>query len=158
MLNKFKKLIGYLKYILGLQKYYLNKKKNWMVPFFHENIVDCVESHTIHYFKWKITKNVSVRYFFIFADREEFKNNFILKDHKNHKSVLLHPRMAIGLINELGKYPEEIYGRKDLNDLDSYRKTIIKHTRKGFFNIYGFKNFREIVETKRTTVNGENNG
>lgn len=158
MLNKFKKLIDYLKYILGLQKYYLNKKKNWMVPFFHENIVDCVESHTIHYFKWKITKNVSVRYFFIFADREEFKNNFILKDHKNHKSVLLHPRMAIGLINELGKYPEEIYGRKDLNDLDSYRKTIIKHTRKGFFNIYGFKNFREIVETKRTTVNGENNG
>lgn len=149
MKNNLFKIIGYLKYLLGIKKYYINKNNNWLEPIFKDDIVNTEDSHTIHYFKWKITENVSVRYFFIFSDRVQFQDNFILKDHKNHKSVLLHPRMAIGLINEMGKYPEEIYGRRDIWNPDDYKKTIIKHAKKNFINSYGFKNISEVIETKR---------
>ena len=161
MKNKLFLILRYIKNILGIKKYYLNKKNNWLEPFFGTNDnfnFNKYDLHIIHYFKWEITKNVSVRYFFKFNDRKDFQNNFILKDHKNHKSVLLHPRMAIGLINELGKYPEEIYGSTIINDLNVYKKISYKHSRKSIFNLYNLfglincNKIKEIIEIKKEKI------
>ena len=161
MKNNLFLLLRYIKNILGIKKYYLNKKNNWLVPYFNTNDkfnFNEYDLHIVHYFKWSITKNVSVRYFLKFDDKKEFQNNFILKDHKNHKSVLLHPRMAIGLINELGKYPEEIYGSANINDLNVFKKIILKHSRKDIFNLYGLfglfgcNKIKEIIEIKREKI------
>lgn len=161
MKDKIFLILSYIKNILGIKRYYLNKKNNWLKPFFGTNDnfnFNKYDLHIIHYFKWEITKNVSVRYFFKFNDRKDFQNNFILKDHKNHKSVLLHPRMAIGLINELGKYPEEIYGSANIDELNVYKKIRYKHSRKSIFNLYNLfglincNKIKEVIEIKKEKI------
>ena len=65
MKNNLFKLIRYIKYLLGIKKYYINKNNNWLVPYFGTNDkfnFNEYDLHIIHYFKWSITKNTGKIY------------------------------------------------------------------------------------------------
>ena len=88
-------------------------------------------SHLTHYKKIKLSKDVSLRYFFSFEDKPQLVGKWVIKSHSTKKYGILDERTAELIADShnthLGNY-KEIIGRYISNGVDApiYRKVLIK--------------------------------
>jgi hypothetical protein len=81
---------------------------------------------TTHYFKWYITKDISIRYHFIYLDKPFFENRYIIKSHNNNLKQKINNILAENIINELNLKPVEIIGR-NFNNNEYFEKLLINN-------------------------------
>lgn len=83
----------------------------------------------IHYIKWNITANLSIRYFYNFTDRPEYNMKFTLKNHKERTLVELDEKTAKEMIENVCKDEPylEIIGYEVKGKNKGYRKLIMKN-------------------------------
>lgn len=83
--------------------------------------------HKVHYLKWVIKGDLSVRYHLTYDDRPELENVYILKHHGHSKYSVVDEKFAKTLINDatITAAYSEIMGCKDNNS--SYIKYIKEH-------------------------------
>ena len=83
----------------------------------------------IHYIKWNITANLSIRYFYNFTDRPEYNMKFTLKNHKERTLVELDEKTAKEMIENVCKDEPylEIIGYEVKGKNKGYRKIIMKN-------------------------------
>jgi hypothetical protein len=83
----------------------------------------------IHYIKWNITSNLSIRYFYNFTDRPEYNMKFTLKNHKERTLVELDEKTAKEMIENVCKDEPylEIIGYEAKGKNKGYRKLVMKN-------------------------------
>ena len=83
----------------------------------------------IHYIKWNITSNLSIRYFYNFTDKPEYNMKFTLKNHKERTLVELDEKTAKEMIENVCKdeHSLEIIGYEVKGKNKGYRKLIMKN-------------------------------
>lgn len=83
----------------------------------------------IHYIKWNITDNLSIRYFYNFADRPEYNMKFTLKNHKERTLVEIDENTAKEMIMQVcRKEPyQEIIGYQQKGKGKGYKKIIMQN-------------------------------
>lgn len=84
----------------------------------------------IHYIKWNITANLSIRYFYNFTDKPEYNMKFTLKNHKERTLVELDEKTAKEMIENVCKDEPylEIIGYEVKGKNKGYRKIIMKNS------------------------------
>lgn len=80
------------------------------------------KAHQTHYIKWKLTDNLSLRYFYSFQDNLDFIGKFVLKNHSKKESVIISKDTAKELLEFVKEDFEEIIGYLEK---DEYRKLVL---------------------------------
>lgn len=80
------------------------------------------KTHQTHYIKWKLTDNLSIRYFYSFQDNPDFIGKFVLKNHSKKESVIISKDTAKELLEFVKEDFEEIIGYLEK---DEYRKLVL---------------------------------
>jgi len=62
-----------------------------------------MQEHLTHYKKVKITKDISLRYFYTFQDRKNLENKWVLKSHSEKKYTII-DKNGIELLNMLHNF------------------------------------------------------
>ncbi|RLA76589.1 MAG: hypothetical protein DRG78_18760 [Epsilonproteobacteria bacterium] len=99
-----------------------------------------MQEHLTHYKKVKITKDISLRYFYTYQDRKHFENKWVLKSHKTKTSSIVDKYM-IELLSMLHSF--DINNYKEIRGMvkdGNYEKVIIKSNGK----------IKRIVEKQQT--------
>lgn len=83
----------------------------------------------IHYIKWNITDNLSIRYFYNFTDKPEYNMKFTLKNHKERTLVELDEKTAKEMIENVCRDEPylEIIGYEAKGKNKGYRKLVMKN-------------------------------
>ena len=86
-------------------------------------------NHSIHYIKWDITSNLSIRYFYNFQDRLEFVGKFAIKNHKEKELILISKETATEFISLYNSKFKEIIGYSQKGKNKGYRKIIMQNSK-----------------------------
>lgn len=80
------------------------------------------KAHQTHYIKWKLTDNLSLRYFYSFQDNPDFIGKFVFKNHNKKESVVVSKDTAKELLEFVKEDFEEIIGYLEK---DEYKKLVL---------------------------------
>lgn len=81
------------------------------------------KAHQTHYIKWKLTDNLSLRYFYSFQDNPDFIGKFVLKNHSKKESVIISKDTTKELLEFVKEDFEEIIGY--YSEKDEYKKLVL---------------------------------
>lgn len=113
-----------------------NKQYVFLIQWFKENYLkvelpkenqtkqkDLIKCHRVHYLKWDITEDLSIRYHFTFQDKKELENRFIIKCHNDKVWNTIRDDVAEAIIKESNLESKEIIGKLENEE---YKKIIVK--------------------------------
>jgi len=87
-----------------------------------------MKTHIVHYLKVKLTKDISLRYFFNFEDQPSRNGTWVIKSHDRKEYASIDARVAKLIAESHGKTLDnhvEIIGRSISDGV--YQKVIIKN-------------------------------
>lgn len=83
--------------------------------------------HRSHYLKWTIDGEFSIRYFFVFDDKPQYRGKFVLKSHRTKEYLELSRVEAVDIIQKEcpSLEPKEIFSTLERTDKGTgYRRLI----------------------------------
>ena len=84
-----------------------------------------MQEHLTHYKKVKITKDISLRYFYTYQDRKHLENKWVLKSHKT-KTTSIADKHMIELLNMLHSFDINHYSEiRGMVKNNEYQKVTI---------------------------------
>lgn len=89
----------------------------------HKDLNSLIKCHRVHYLKWDITNDLSIRYHFTFQDKKELENRFIIKCHNDKVWNTIRDDVAEAIIKESNLESKEIIGKLENEE---YKKIIVK--------------------------------
>lgn len=97
-----------------------------------------------HYIKWKITDDLSLRFYFLFQDRKNYENKYFLKSHNSKDYIEIVSENILQELKSISIEMQEIVGRTingnytklinpfDIyNGMDSCKQFFIEYEEKG---------------------------